>query len=445
MDSVRVLIVAPITEVSALLHELPIGEESRGLSLVNFVQDGATAFKYAEEFDVSLVLLSPNVPNFDINVIARLSQYPKRPIVTIGLVPMTGDWAVTFQRAGAAAHLLVPATQATVEQLLAMAPSLIQKAYEERAKPTYIPQIDAQTAAMIAASGYQRQIVASYSPKGGVGKTTMGVNLATLLGVIANRPTILIDTNMNGGHIALHLNLKHSYTIYTLARDFLMQNNQLTPQLVRQHLTHYSGSLDVLVGISRMEQAGEEYLAGQQGETFIACLLDTAQQMADFVVLDMGSSYNNALHRTALRRAHAILLLVTPDVTAVEDARKALETLKLFMDVSRDRVQLVINYWTQESGLRLPDIVNRIKLPSRGAIPWDQSARLTHSVNVGRPHSLVAFEDAKLRREDEVLRAMIEIASSIYPPMTTIYQAGLKAGMQTQPKQGGLLGLFKGI
>ena len=129
----------------------------------------------------------------------------------------------------------------------------------------------------------------------------------------------------------------------------------------------------------------------------------------------------------------------------MEDARKALETLKLFMDVSRDRVQLVVNYWTQDSGLRLPDIVNRIKLPSCGAIPLDQSARITHSVNVGRPHSLVAFEDAKLRREDDVLKAMIGIAASIYPPMATIYQAGLKAGVQAQPKQGGLLGLLRGI
>jgi MinD-like ATPase involved in chromosome partitioning or flagellar assembly len=198
---------------------------------------------------------------------------------------------------------------------------------------------------VIAASGYQRHAprVASYSPKGGVGtlRATMGVNLATLLGIVANRPTILIDANMNGGHVALHLNLKHSYTIYTLARDFLMHNNVMTPALARQHVTHYDGSLDVLVGISRMEQAGEEYLAGQQGEAFISNLLETAQQMADFVVLDMGSSYNNALHRAALKRAHAILLLVTPDVSAVEDARKALETLKLFMDVSRDRVQLV--------------------------------------------------------------------------------------------------------
>ncbi len=444
MEAVRVLIAAPFNEIGVLLNKLPIGDEARGLSVVWHTSDGATVFKYAEELQASVVLLSPNVTNFDMDVVRRLSQHPQRPILTIGLVPTVGDWAVTFQRAGAAGHLLVPATEATVEQLLAMAPSLLQKAYEERTRPTYIPQIDAQTAAMIAASGYQRQIVASYSPKGGVGKTTMGVNLATLLGVVANRPTILIDANMNGGHVALHLNLKHSYTIYTLARDFLMRNNVMTPALVRQHLTHYDGSLDVLVGISRMEQAGEEYLAGQQGEAFISNLLEVAQQMADFVVLDMGSSYNNALHRAALKRAHAILLLVTPDVSAVEDARKALETLKLFMDVSRDRVQLVINYWTNESGLRLPDIVNRVKLPSRGAVPWDQSARITHSVNVGRPHSLVAFEDAKLRREDEVLKAMIEIAASIYPPMTTIYEAGLKAGMKTQPKQGGLLGLFKG-
>ncbi len=213
MDQVRVLVAAPFAEVSIFLKALPLGAESKGLSVVHLTQDGATVFKYAEEFDVSLVLLSPAIPNFDIDVIRRLRHYPARPIVTIGLVPTDGDWAGTFQRAGAAAHLLAPATQATVEQLLAMAPGLIQQAYDERAKPTYIPQLDAQTAAIIAASGYQRQTLASYSPKGGSGKTTLGTNLATLLGVVANRPTILMDANMNGGHVALHLNLRHSRSI----------------------------------------------------------------------------------------------------------------------------------------------------------------------------------------------------------------------------------------
>jgi len=253
---------------------------------------------------------------------------------------------------------------------------------------------------MIAATGYQRQIVASYSPKGGVGKTTLGVNLATLLGVVANRPTILIDSNMNGGHVALHLNLKHSYTIYTLARDSrsVMQNNRMTPQLVRQHLTHYDGSLDVLVGISRMEQGGEEYLAGAQGaqgELFIASLLEMTQQMADFVILDMGSSYNNALHRAALKRAHAILLLVTPDVAAVEDARKALETLKLFMDVSRDRVQLVINYpqdalrGALDAGQR--PAVARHREPRQAAQPRRRALGSDGAHHAQRQHRATAF------------------------------------------------------
>src|SRR5512136_1744763 len=110
MEAVRVLIAAPFNEIGVLLNKLPIGDEARGLSVVWHTSDGATVFKYAEELQASVVLLSPNVTNFDMDVVRRLSQHPQRPIITIALVPTVGDWAVTFQRAGAAGHLLVPAT-----------------------------------------------------------------------------------------------------------------------------------------------------------------------------------------------------------------------------------------------------------------------------------------------------------------------------------------------
>jgi hypothetical protein len=76
MEAVRVLIAAPFNEIGVLLNKLPIGDEARGLSVVWHTSDGATVFKYAEEMQASVVLLSPNVTNFDIDVVRRLSQHP---------------------------------------------------------------------------------------------------------------------------------------------------------------------------------------------------------------------------------------------------------------------------------------------------------------------------------------------------------------------------------
>jgi pilus assembly protein CpaE len=444
-EAVRMLVAAPFSEVHALVAAFP-PSGNRGLAILSVTNDGATVYRDATDLDAGIVILSPSVPNFDIQVIQRLRHYEKHPIAVIALVPLGGEWAATMERAGAAAHLTAPATNETVEALVAMAPSVLQAAYQERTSALYIPKLDAQTAAAIAAKGYKKRIVASYSPKGGSGKTTMAVNLALLLGVVANKPTLLVDLNMNGGHVAIHLDLRnHDRTLYTLAREFkAMQpasgQGRMTPKMVHDHLTHKTGNLDVIPGIDRMEMAGEEYLAGKQGEEFVAQLLQTAYQMYDFVVLDMGSSYNNALHRRALRDSDLILMLVTADATSIEDARKAIETLREFMQISNENFQMVVNFWTDESGLRQADIAKHVGLYLYGVIPYETTGDFMHCVNIGQPYVAAFYGDAKRRREDPVLKALVQIAAGVFPPLETIFNS-LDGGN----KQSGFLKSLLGI
>ncbi|MBN1139868.1 MAG: AAA family ATPase [Anaerolineae bacterium] len=431
--NVRMLIAAPYSDVHPLITAFP-PSGSRGLAALSVTGDCSTVYRDAVEMDVGVVLLSPHIQHWDVEVVQRLRQYEKHPIVVIALVP-DGEWAATLERAGAAAHLASPATPDTADKLVGMVPGLIQAAYQERTSALYIPRLDAQTAAAIASKGYKKRVVASYSPKGGCGKTTLAVNLAALLGIVANRPTLLVDLNMNGGHVAVHLGLRdHDRTLYTLARAFMVGQNKMSPKLVREHLTHVTGSLDVIPGIDRMEMAGEQYLAGKQGADFAADLLQSAYQMYDFVVLDMGSSYNNALHRQALRDADLILMLVTADATSIMDAAKALETMKQFMSITDDNFQMVVNFWTHESGLRQGDLAGYVGLCLYGIIPFEPSGDLIHCVNTGHPYVVSFYNDPKRRREDPVLKALIHIAAAVYPPIETI------AGLDESKKQSGLRG-----
>ncbi len=430
-EAIRVLLAMPIGSAGVFMRELPIGSEHKGLAVVNLTQDGAAVYRDAADFDAMVVVLSPQLPNFDIEVVQRLLDHAAHPIITIGLVPSADDWGPSLERAGAMAFLREPATQETVERLKAMAPSLIAKAYGQRASASYIPRLDPNLTALIAAQGYRKSVIACYSPKGGVGKTTLAANLAVALGAIANRPTCLLDTNMNGGDAHIHLDLRgHMRNILSLTTEY-SATGKMTPDLVKRHVSRFRTSrLDVLAGIESVEVAGDDSLRGDQGARLIEEFMRVARQMYDFVVVDMGSSLNVPLHRACLASADLILLMTIADVASVEDARKITPVLEHFTEVGRERLQLVINMWSDESGLRLGDVINRVELPGVGAIPLAERSEMSYAVNKGEPFVLLHFDR---RRDDPVVKAIGEVVAVIYPPFMSILTNGHQS--EEKPRQ----------
>jgi len=140
--------------------------------------------------------------------VQRLYHYEEHPILTVALVPAVGDWAVTMEKAGAVGHLTTPLSPESVSRLAAMLPPAVRDAYAYRTSDKYIPRLSPEVAQIVDQGGWRRQTVAFWAPSGGVGKTTLSVNVAAALGVIANKRTLLIDTDMNKGDAHLLLNLE---------------------------------------------------------------------------------------------------------------------------------------------------------------------------------------------------------------------------------------------
>ena len=247
-----------------------------------------------------------------------------------------------------------------------------------------------------------------------MGKTLLAVNIACLLGVVANRPTLLIDADMNGGNVNLHIGLPYTHTIFTLAEEFRVDST-MTPTTVRQHTTHFTHNLEILAGIPRMHQAGEAALRGDQDTAFVRVLLDVARRSYDFVLVDLGQSVNNPLHLEALVRGDLILLLVTSDRSSIADARGGLDVLSGHVDIDRRRFQLVVNQFAPEAGVRRGDIQQYLGLSEFGVIPMDTDGAILRSVNEGQPVVLS-------RSAPEIADALARLTTTIYPPLDVIWR-----------------------
>lgn len=85
------------------------------------------------------------------------------------------------------------------------------------------------------------RIVTLFGLKGGVGRTTLAVNLALRLGALTGEPALLVDLSLEQGAAANHLNLSVRRGI-----DDLAQLEASAAEGLRWVINHHSSGLDVL-------------------------------------------------------------------------------------------------------------------------------------------------------------------------------------------------------
>jgi Flp pilus assembly CpaE family ATPase len=410
-----------------------------GIEIVTWTQDGARIFNDATSLDADIVLLDPTLPAFEPNDIQRLYHNEQKPIVTIGAIPPQGDWGSKLYQLGIKGHVDLPIGEAQARALVAMGHQAVQDALRERSSPSYIPQVSTQVAQIIATHGWEKSMVAVWAAKGGVGKSTISENLAAVLGVIANRNTVLVDANMAGGNAHIHLGFPEAViakNIAALARRYQMNlatqahrnggnvgmlsaQPILAPSEVQGHLTPFRNNLRVLVGIPKQFMGGDEYFQGEQGRGFMHELLTVIASMSDFVIMDLGQDTNAAVHLAGITRRQ--LCLCRHQSRCREHPRDGRSDGNLFKHAQLDqkKFRLVVNRFHPEHGIARKDIVNALHMPEVGVIP-DGGPKVTASLNRGYP--LV------IDSRGEIARAIVSMASTLYPPVTQVWAHRGKLG-----------------
>lgn len=182
----------------------------------------------------------------------------------------------------------------------------------------------------VAGSGLHRgRTIALLSPSGGIGCSTLAVNLATVLAQQGGG-CVLLDLEVKFGDLASLLDLKPAHTLADLCRNVRIDQSLLEKSLVR-----HSKELSLLAAPTQMGDAGHVTWEG------IRQILSLAREMARYVVADLSHSF---LDTTApmLMQADQIVLALRLDFTSLRNTRRVLEHLEQ-NGIPRDRVLVVAN------------------------------------------------------------------------------------------------------
>lgn len=208
--------------------------------------------------------------------------------------------------------------------------------------------------------------------KGGVGATTVAVNLGVQLSVFARKRVALLDFARPLGNAHLLLDMHPQFNV----RDAVDNLERLDGQLFAGLLTSHQTKLQVLAGATQPEE----------WQTIAVPLLErvvnVAQNNFDAVLLDMGSQFGTDW-APILRTARMVLIVAEANVPSLWTLQRRLAALT-GLGVEPDRAKIVLNRWHKGDEDILKGIQKDINRPVFACIPNDFRKAST-SINLGTP------------------------------------------------------------
>ncbi|XZE51436.1 AAA family ATPase [Planctomycetaceae bacterium SH139] len=227
--------------------------------------------------------------------------------------------------------------------------------------------------------------IAFISNKGGVGKSTLAVNVATALAAQFPDEVLLIDASLQMGVCAPMLNVLPETTLM----DAFEQRKRLDSMLIRQLATPHESGLLLLAA------PPDPLAAADIDDQSIVRVLNLARRTFRFVVVDTFPLFDQTVMSVLdiANRAYVVLDNVVPTVLSAVNLLRLLENLQY----PQERLRIVVNRYQQLAGNPLIDDVARsLRMKVDHVLPYDK--RAITAANVGRPCSMDIVRWSKFHR-----------------------------------------------
>jgi pilus assembly protein CpaE len=266
----------------------------------------------------------------------------------------SSDTILKVMRAGATEYLLKP----VAELDLASALQKLGRLWLVRPAP------EAETG----------RVFTVFSPKGGVGVTTLSINIATHIHQTTRKPTIIVDLDLYAGDVTTFLNLKPSYTI----SDVTSNITRLDRNFLQGVITKHESGVHVLAEPQKVEEGAS--ISGDD----IRKVLSLLKTMFSYIIIDTESSFHSST-MTAMEMSDMILLVFVMSLPGIKDVQRYLSYLETIG--IQDKIRLVVNRYLKKGDIKIEDAEKVLKRPIFWSIPNDYETGV-NCLNKGQPVTL---------------------------------------------------------
>jgi pilus assembly protein CpaE len=391
-DQIRVLVVDDIPETRDHLTKL-LGFEA-DIDVVGSASSGREAIDMAGRIHPDVVLMDINMPDMDgITATEQLSTSAPGAAVVMMSVQGEADYLRRSMLAGAREFLVKPFSS---DELTA---SIRQVSSRERDKQSRIgvlaPVISKPPGSTSDGEGGEGQIIAVFSPKGGVGRTTVAVNLAVAAATELGRKVVVMDGSFQFGDVGVLLNLNpRSKSIAELIPEM---DGPGEIESVNTFVVDHPSGIRALLAPPSPEMAEMITPAG------IKKVLEALKRDHDVVIVDC-TSYFNDTTLAILDSADVILTMLSLEITSIKNIRLFLEVTEQ-LGYEAGKVRLVLNRADSTLGIRVSDVEHSIGRKVDETIVSDGRS-VVYALNRGVPF----FQS---NREAQVSQDILRLARSV--------------------------------
>ena len=273
-----------------------------------------------------------------------------------------------------------------------------------------------------------KEIIVFYSPKGGVGKSTLACNVAT---AIANAPqklkTVLVDLDVSFGNIESILGIDRGapHVLDWKPHDEDVFDQSLIDQLVTKHKSGF----DVILTPARAEEAAKINDSGK-GKELVEKILKVLVKYYDIVIIDVGPSLKEDSTIAALDACTKMFFISTSDISTIRNLVSCKETFQN-IKVEQNKIRMIFNRMLKKSDIDMSVLMEHLPYEVAATIPEEEAVQ-----HIANQCKLPFTENSKLKFSEEIIKIVNHIAPLYTEPKKSRFVlAGLMDKMRD--KKGG--------
>jgi pilus assembly protein CpaE len=354
-----------------------------GIVLVSMVPTLERATDVAGQRQVDVILLDTSAPDAkQLERMQAIAAGPASPALVLMVDPAEMTFVQQAMFAGARGFLLKPFTGQQLMDSLRQTFSIVVQ--QRQASSAAQPSAGARAAAT--------EILAVYSPKGGVGCTTLATSLAVALHQETRKRVTLMDGDLQFGDVDIAMNA----IAHTSIADLLGYVNELEPSLVESVLVEHPSGVRLLLAPQFFDPAMEV------SEGRLPHVIKTLASAQDgYVVIDVPSGLGEQA-LGLLDVAHRVLLVTPPSLSSLRATKRFIE-LAAKMNYPPDKIALVLNEYQRD--VPIETVERHLNWPVAAMVPSDPLA-MAMSLSQGQP---IVSRD----RNHAVSKAIVKLARQL--------------------------------
>ena len=338
-------------------------------SVDNFT-DGASAIEQNSPNVVFLGVDDIQKGIKDVEVITLM--YPRVSVIACSS-ENSSEWILALMRAGAVEYLLRPIAQAELKNSLQKVGRFLLSAAPAEEPP-------------------DGRVIAVYNPIGGMGTTTVAVNLAAALATDGVR-VALVDLNLDAGDVNTFLNVNPTYTLSSVTSNI----GRLDANFLMSVMTRHASGPYVLTEPLEVDEAVS--ITPEQVHRILGFL----RGIFDYVVVDCVGQLAGC-NVTIFKDSHLVLFTTTLSLPALKNTKRYLSAMAE-KGFGADRVKLVINRYLARADIQIRDAERVLSTSVYQAIPNGYSD-VVDSINKGMPV-------VKLLPRSPITKAILDLAEHV--------------------------------